>query len=196
MTILGIHSGHDAACCIARDGTVVADAQEERFSRIKHSCGVPVHSLAYCLGAAGLSSINDVDCVAAGSRHLRPDLAALLGLSPGPALAAARLKPPVYLQHFFLRDPDKLLCVEHHLSHAASAHYTRSSAETCLVFTMDGEGKTMGLAPYGDARKSAGVLDRHFPALTTRSVERRPLGKSYSWPDCGAMHWHFPEGSS
>ncbi len=240
VTILGIHSGHDAACCMIRDGTVVADAQEERFSRIKHSCGVPVRSLAYCLSAAGLSNINDVDCVAVGSRHLRPDLAAVFGLSPGPALPATRLKPPVYLQRFYLRDSDKLLCVEHHLAHAASAHYTRSSAEPCLVFTMDGEGdgvctavwraenngiaplqklsldaaigwaysivteglgwrhgdgegKTMGLAPYGNARKSAGVLDQYFPTLTSRSVEHSPLGKSYFWSDCGAMHWHFEE---
>ena len=124
VTILGIHSGHDAACCIVHDGIVVADAQEERFSRIKHSVGVPVRSLTYCLDAASVPNINDVDCIALSSRRLGPDLAALFGLSVEPAWPVASLKPPVQLQQFHLYDNSNIQCVEHHLAHAASAHYT------------------------------------------------------------------------
>ena len=37
MHILGIHLGHDASAALIRDGQVIADIQEERFNRIKHS---------------------------------------------------------------------------------------------------------------------------------------------------------------
>ena len=37
MVILGIHKGHDSSAAIIKDGKIIADVQEERFSRVKHS---------------------------------------------------------------------------------------------------------------------------------------------------------------
>ncbi|HEX2149896.1 MAG TPA: carbamoyltransferase N-terminal domain-containing protein, partial [Actinomycetota bacterium] len=53
--ILGISAFyHDSAAALIVDGAVVAAAQEERFSRIKHDDAVPVQAIASCLEQAGL----------------------------------------------------------------------------------------------------------------------------------------------
>ena len=63
MMVLGIHCGHDSCCAVVRDGRIIADVQEERFNRIKHSANVPVNAIGYCLEAAGLRDINAFDAV-------------------------------------------------------------------------------------------------------------------------------------
>lgn len=80
MLTLGINAAfHDSAACIVRDGVVIAAAEEERFTRIKHAkrpvpfstWELPYNAIAYCLGAAG-ASLGDVDHVAYGyDPHLR-----------------------------------------------------------------------------------------------------------------------------
>ena len=53
--ILGISAFyHDSAAAILVDGKIVAAAQEERFTRIKHDASFPVHAVQYCLGEAGI----------------------------------------------------------------------------------------------------------------------------------------------
>ena len=64
MNILGISAFyHDSAACLLRDGTIVAAAQEERFSRIKHDYRFPEQAIAYCLQEAGIGPA-DIDHVA------------------------------------------------------------------------------------------------------------------------------------
>jgi len=56
MNILGISAYyHESACCLLRDGRLVAAAEEERFSRIKHDPRLPVAAFRFCLEAGGLS---------------------------------------------------------------------------------------------------------------------------------------------
>src|SRR4249919_2682654 len=56
MPVLGLSAFyHDSAAALVVDGTVVAAAQEERFSREKHDEAFPVRAIAYCLREAGLS---------------------------------------------------------------------------------------------------------------------------------------------
>ena len=53
--ILGISAFyHDSAACLVRDGTILAAAQEERFTRKKHDPGFPGHAIRYCLREATL----------------------------------------------------------------------------------------------------------------------------------------------
>ncbi len=62
--IMGVAFGyHDASCCILEDGKLIASAQEERFTRIKHDFSVPKNAFRYCLEEAG-ASIDDVLAVA------------------------------------------------------------------------------------------------------------------------------------
>src|SRR5512147_1364194 len=62
--ILGLNAYHgDAAAALVVDGELVAAAEEERFSRVKHVAGFPAQAAAWCLAEAGL----DVpDAVAVG----------------------------------------------------------------------------------------------------------------------------------
>jgi carbamoyltransferase len=64
MKILGISAFyHDSAAAILVDGKIIAAAQEERFTRIKHDAAFPVNAVKFCLRQAGLS-IDDVDAIA------------------------------------------------------------------------------------------------------------------------------------
>lgn len=72
MLTLGINAAfHDCSACIVRDGIVLAAAEEERFTRIKHgkrpvpftTWQLPFHAIDYCLGEAGVT-LADVDHVA------------------------------------------------------------------------------------------------------------------------------------
>src|SRR6202453_3078064 len=62
--VLGISAFyHDSAAALVVDGLIVAAAQEERFTRIKHDHAFPRQAVAYCLSAAGLAPA-DLDYVA------------------------------------------------------------------------------------------------------------------------------------
>jgi carbamoyltransferase len=54
-TILGLNAYHgDAAAAIVVDGALVAAAEEERFTRVKHVAGFPGLSATWCLEEAGI----------------------------------------------------------------------------------------------------------------------------------------------
>ena len=56
MIVLGISAFfHDSAAALLVDGEVVAAAQEERFSRIKHDASLPVQAARFCLEQAGIT---------------------------------------------------------------------------------------------------------------------------------------------
>src|SRR3569833_624563 len=72
MYILGINAVfHDSAACILKDGKLLAAAEEERFTHIKHgkrpvpfsTWELPFHAIDYCLRVANIH-INDVDHIA------------------------------------------------------------------------------------------------------------------------------------
>ena len=61
--ILGISAYyHDSAAALLEDGNIVAAAQEERFSRLKHDAGFPAGAIQYCLSEADID-LADLDAV-------------------------------------------------------------------------------------------------------------------------------------
>src|SRR5437764_11411547 len=71
MYTLGINAAfHDSAACLVRDGQVLAAAEEERFTHIKHgkrpvpfsTYELPFNAIDYCLREAGINLV-DVDHV-------------------------------------------------------------------------------------------------------------------------------------
>ena len=63
MRILGLSAlYHDSAAALLVDGRIVAAAQEERFTRIKHDARYPENAIAFCL-AQGKIALSDVDYV-------------------------------------------------------------------------------------------------------------------------------------
>ena len=72
MYTLGINAAfHDPAACLVRDGVVIAAAEEERFTKIKHgkrpipfsTYELPFHAIDFCLKEAGIR-LTDVNHVA------------------------------------------------------------------------------------------------------------------------------------
>ena len=63
VSILGVSAFyHDSAACLVVDGEIVAAAQEERFTRVKHDHHFPLHAARYCLREANLTA-SDLDFV-------------------------------------------------------------------------------------------------------------------------------------
>lgn len=79
MNILGIHIGYDSSVALVVDGESIGDVAEERFTRIKHYCGLPIKSIEYCLNAAD-ASFKDIDIIAVPSKEQRPKLNFLFDL--------------------------------------------------------------------------------------------------------------------
>ena len=71
MYILGLNIGHNATACLLKDGTIVGCVSEERFSRIKNECGVPLKSIAYLLKDAQIAS-EQLDLVVCTHDELSP----------------------------------------------------------------------------------------------------------------------------
>jgi carbamoyltransferase len=147
VNIVGVSAGyHDSACCLLRDGKLVAAAQEERFSRIKHDARVPRQAFRYCLDA-GAISIADVDCLA----FFEDSTAKLgrqmwMGLIPGISRERRRAilkrvlaEPTVDEVQRVLGYDGRIEVVDHHLSHAASAYFYSGFTEAAIL-TVDGVG--------------------------------------------------------
>lgn len=159
MRVLGVHLGHDSSAALVIDGKLVADAAEERFTRIKHDAGLPVSAIASCLEIAGLE-IRDVDVVALPTEAELWPLNDLFDLYDGPheqgrsmARAADLARQvtgdrgfrrpggrPIHARRFPLGPNTELVKIGHHLAHAASAYYTSGQPGKQLIVTLDGIG--------------------------------------------------------
>jgi carbamoyltransferase len=64
------HDVHDTAAALVCDGRLVAAAEEERFSRVKHDSSVPLRAIEFCLARGGLT-MADVDVIAFPERPFR-----------------------------------------------------------------------------------------------------------------------------
>jgi carbamoyltransferase len=181
MRILGISAYYpDAAAALVVDGTVVAAAQEERFTRRKHDSGFPHHAVKACLEIVGVRPA-ELDHVAfydkpflKFERLLETYLAfAPRGFTSFRHALPVWVKDKLFQRNTLLKelkkiDPDadwqaKLLFSEHHLSHAASAFYP-SPFRRAAVLTMDGVGEwtTTSLA-LGEGRALKVIREIHFP---------------------------------
>ncbi|MEP1305805.1 MAG: carbamoyltransferase [Balneola sp.] len=158
MNILGISAFyHDSAACLIQDGKIVAAAQEERFTRIKHDAAFPENAVKYCLEHSGLS-IDEMDAIAFYDKpflKFERLLETYLSFAPKGVRSFVSAIPVWLKEKMFLKkliydslkeieDYDKsdvtLLFPEHHLSHAASAFYP-SRFEEVAILTIDGVGE-------------------------------------------------------
>ncbi|MES1245984.1 MAG: carbamoyltransferase N-terminal domain-containing protein [Acidobacteriota bacterium] len=142
MIVVGISAFyHDAACCLLRDGRLVAAAQEERFSRVKHDARLPVSAFRYCLKEAG-AGIDEVDLLAYYENpELKLQRQLRAGLPEGSSPDLARLDADIHTKiEEGLGYSGPVFSFLHHQSHAASAFYYSGFPEAA-VLTVDGVGE-------------------------------------------------------
>src|SRR6185436_19681657 len=129
LNIVGISAHfHDSACCLLRDGVLVAAAQEERFTRRKNDPEIPCAAFRYCLAEAGLT-ITDIDCVAYYEsprkkleRQLWMGLPDVVPLRSTAIFQLDALKPERDIREV-LGFEGRLEFFEHHRAHAASSFF-------------------------------------------------------------------------
>src|SRR3989338_4814643 len=150
--ILGISAFyHDSAAALVKDGEIIAAAQEERFSRIKHDYNFPENAVDYCLNEAGIKP-QDLEFAAfyekpliKFERLLESYLAyAPLGITSFlkaiPLWIKQKLWIPDIIQKSLPGFKGKLIFPSHHESHAASAFYP-SPFQKAAILTLDGVGE-------------------------------------------------------
>jgi carbamoyltransferase len=151
--ILGISAFyHDSAAALVVDGRIIAAAQEERFTRIKHDFAFPTNAIKYCLEEGGLTA-DKLDAVVFYDKpYLKFErlMETYLAFAPS-GLRSFMMALPLWLnQKLFLpREIDKgldniyegpIYFTTHHGSHAASAFFP-SPFEEAAIITFDGVGE-------------------------------------------------------
>lgn len=153
MNVLGISAlYHDAAASIVIDGEIIAAAQEERFTRIKHDLRMPVNAIKYCLEEAGIEK-DDIDIVVFYDNPLYTldryvKNVAAVGEDSREVIERSfvsmfsdKLWIHKAIEQILGDNPNrKVLVCEHHISHAASAFYP-SPFDRAIVITLDGVGE-------------------------------------------------------
>ena len=152
MYILGISCYyHDSAAALLEDGMLVAAAEEERFTRKKHDYSFPSNAIDFCLNQAGITG-HELDYVVFYEKPLLKFERILLNtLQTFPRSWEVFRESMItwFNEKLWIKGqiltkleiPDqKLLFVEHHLSHAASAFFC-SPFEESAILTVDGVGE-------------------------------------------------------
>ncbi len=162
MYILGISAFyHDSAAAIIKDEQIIAAAQEERFTRIKHDHSFPINAVEYCLEEAGIGIDDLTNVVFFEKPFIKFErlLETYVSFAPKgfmsfkqalPLWIKEKLFQKKIIREMMQRFPSsegeaydwegKLKFSEHHLSHAASAFFP-SPFEEAIVLTLDGVGE-------------------------------------------------------
>lgn len=179
--ILGISAFyHDSAACLVVNGKVIAAAQEERFTRQKHTPDFPVNAIKYCLEEGGYS-IGELDAIAFYDKPLLKFerlLETYYAFAPKGLRSFLKAIPVWLNEKMFLKKlifdglkdvgpytkkQVKLLFPEHHLSHAASAFYP-SNYDKAAILTVDGVGEwSTASIGVGEGNKLEMLKEMHFP---------------------------------
>lgn len=151
MNILGISAFyHDSAAALVKDGKIIAAAQEERFTRIKHDSAFPVNAIKFCL-EYGTITAGEIDYVAFYEKpfvKFERILETYISYAPIGIKSFMKAVPLWLRQKLWIKDiikeeigyHGKIIFPEHHESHAASAFYPSSFQEAAFL-TMDGVGE-------------------------------------------------------
>jgi len=166
MIILGISAFvHDSAACLIRDGRLVANVEEERLNRVKHTEAFPANAVNFVLAQGGVR-LSEVDVIAFNWNPFKAAAAEMFKLSVAPLiyfrilrnakppknvrsiLASLRLKKSVnelYPGEF----KGRVVWVDHHLAHAASSYYLSPfNSEDADIVVVDGHGENCSTSVF------------------------------------------------
>ncbi len=180
-TILGISAFyHDSAATIVVDGEIIAAAQEERFTRIKHDSSYPKNAIDFVLKYSNLK-LSEIDSVIFYEKpflKFERLLETYVAFAPRGFLQFIKAIPEWLKNKLFqkkqlinlLKTHDKnfkgdrnIFFSQHHLSHAASAFYP-SPFDEAIVLTADGVGEwTTTSVSIGKGKNLEIKKEIHFP---------------------------------
>lgn len=151
MYVLGISCYyHDSSAALLKDGIIVAAAEEERFTRVKHDTSFPINSIKYCLKSQDIG-IDDVNSVGFYEKpflkferllfqHLQFfPLSFKTFLSSTPSWINQKLRVMKAIKKKLKYKKD-VLFIEHHIAHAAST-FLLSPFKESAILTVDGVGE-------------------------------------------------------
>jgi carbamoyltransferase len=152
MYILGISCYyHDAAACLLKDGQIIAAAEEERFTRIKHDFSFPINAINFCLGYAHIKAC-ELDYVVFNEkpflkfeRIIKTVLATYprsVGIFQDAVInwIGDKLWIKSHIENKIGVSSNKILFCQHHISHAAGAFLCSPFSEAAIL-TCDGVGE-------------------------------------------------------
>lgn len=152
MIILGISCYfHDASAALISDGHLLAAAEEERFTRIKHDYSYPTNAIEFCLKKASIDA-SDIDYVVFFEKPFtkfeRLLKTAIQGFPKTYWMFAQSMRTWLFdklwikslIADHLKINPKNIMFSEHHISHAASAYYCSPFQESA-VLTFDGVGE-------------------------------------------------------
>lgn len=174
--ILGISCFfHDSAACILRNGEIIAAAQEERFTRIKHDPAFPRFAINYCLEEAGISekNLNNVafyenanlllDRITWEVRRQNASIARQQFTRLLRSYEGGKFTPEKSILHNLKGFNGTIKSVEHHHAHAAAAFYPSPFSEAAIL-TIDGVGEwASSTICHGHKRKISLLKSLHYP---------------------------------
>ncbi len=174
MTILGISAFfHDSAAAIVKDGKLIAAAQEERFSRIKHDSNFPIQAIEFCLNQTNIS-IDNVDLVVFYEKPFLKFDRILNSLQYNPFFSFSffrksitswvkqKLWVPTIIKDK-LNYTGKVIFSKHHEAHAAGAFFTSPFNEAAIL-VIDGVGEKACTSIYsGSGDKVTLIKEQHYP---------------------------------
>jgi len=150
--ILGISAFyHDSAAALVVDGQLVCAAQEERFSRKKHDPSFPKKAIEFCLQFSDLTA-DQLDYVAFYDKPLTKFerlVESYLAFAPAgyrsfrqamPLWLKQKLHVPTEIRRGIPGFKNRIVYLEHHESHAASAFFP-SPFDDAAILTIDGVGE-------------------------------------------------------
>jgi len=189
MYILGLATMEESSAALLKDGILVAAAEEERFTRVKHEACFPVRAIRFCLEKEGIT-LNDVERVGVYWQPWRIGRRAATVISTlwrRPAAFSRKLKRSFeqfsyagggertnpkgsWLEMFFVRQllekhfgkyRGKIHYLDHHKCHIASAFFV-SPFEEATIVTFDGGGEDLStMMAVGSDRKIT-ILNKIF----------------------------------
>ncbi len=180
-SILGISAFyHDSAACLLKNGEIIAAAQEERFTRIKHDSSYPYNAIEFVLGYSKLK-LSEIDQIVFFEKpflKFERLLETYVAFAPKGFQSFSKaiplwIKEKLFQKNFLFKklkshdnnykSDENIFFSDHHLSHASSAFFP-SPFKEAVVLTADGVGEwattTVAVGKDNDLKIKKEI---HFP---------------------------------
>ena len=176
MYTLGLNAYHgDASACIFKDTIILAAAEEERFTRIKHAAGFPINSIKFCLNKAQIS-IDQIDHITINRNPKQKILKKILYASTKlfnfdfiknrfTNLKRINSIKDEFEYHFKTKINSKIHNIDHHTSHISSSVFFSGMKNSNFV-SVDGFGDFVStVTGYFDGKKLSNLMKCYFHIL-------------------------------